>query len=391
MPVSDATDVTPPSGLFLYLHWPFCERICPYCDFNVARLRSIDQQVWRDAYLLELERLRRHTGPRCLETVYFGGGTPSLMAPQSISAILDRAAALWPLSDRLEVSLEANPSDIDLQTAPMLKAAGINRLSLGVQSIDDNALGFLGRWHDAATARSAFDAARTQFDNLSLDLIYARPGQTLADWRSELSEALEWQPDHLSLYQLTIEPGTPFERARRRGTLNPPADDLAADMFVLSQDLCEQNGLSLYEVSNFARSGKQCRHNRCYWTGKDYAGIGPGAHGRLTVGGQRFATLARRSPTEWLDTVRCAPHSATDWEPLSDRDRFEERLFMGLRLRDGIAVAELDRHPAHMSADRRKFLEQQGFVETVSGRFRLTDRGRLVLNAVVVELVSDPG
>lgn len=382
---SDATD----AELYLYLHWPFCEKICPYCDFNVARARNVDTDQWQAAYLNELERLFDRFPHRRIETIYFGGGTPSLIPPQVLERIIGKVTSLWRTAQNLEVSLEANPSDVTSEHARALRVAGINRVSLGIQSINDQALKFLGRWHDAAQAQAAFASARETFDNLSVDLIYARPGQTTADWQAELAEVLAWQPDHISLYQLTIEPGTAFDRAATRGTLIPPSDDIASTLYRLSSDLCAAAGLPFYEVSNHARPGKESRHNVCYWTGKDYAGLGPGAHGRLTVDSKRFATETVKKPTDWLSIAGTARAETTSWSQLSEEEIYEERVFMGLRTREGLPLRDLLNRPSVLPdlAPKLDQLAADGYVKTTDTHVSLTPAGRLVLNAIVAHML----
>lgn len=381
----DTTD----TELYLYLHWPFCEKICPYCDFNVARARNVDADQWQAAYLNELTRLHGQFPDRTIQTIYFGGGTPSLIPATVLGRIIEKVADLWSTDADLEISLEANPSDITAEHARALRTAGVNRVSLGIQSIDDQALKFLGRWHTAAQAQAAFAAARAEFDNISIDLIYARPGQSAADWQAELTQVLAWQPDHISLYQLTIEPDTAFDRAARRGTLVPPADELAARMYQRSSDLCAAAGLPLYEISNHARPGKESRHNMCYWTGKDYAGIGPGAHGRLTRDGTRFATETVKKPADWLHLTGTAPDKATSWSQLSAEEIYEERIFMGLRTRAGLPRTDLSNPPPGLPDPAPKLhqLTGDGYLETSATHVTLTPAGRLVLNAIVEHLL----
>lgn len=291
-------------GFGLYLHWPFCQSKCPYCDFNSHVAATIDQGRWQRAYLSEIRRLGAETEGRVLNSVFFGGGTPSLMEPDLVAAILETVRATWPLANDLEVTLEANPGSVEAGRFRGYRAAGVNRISMGIQALNDADLRKLGRLHTVAEARAAFDVARTTFDRVSFDLIYARQDQPLEHWRSELTEALTMAADHLSMYQLTVEDGTAFGDRFKRGKLRGlPEEELSADMYALTQDLCEAAGLPAYEVSNHARPGAESRHNLIYWRGGDYAGVGPGAHGRLTFPTGRWATEAPRAPAAWLERV----------------------------------------------------------------------------------------
>ena len=326
----------PPLGI--YVHWPYCARICPYCDFNVVRDRgkTQEQEALARAIVGDLVRQRQETGPRRLVSVFFGGGTPSLMDPAFVAAILDTATELWSAEPDLEVSLEANPTDAESGRFAAFAAAGVNRLSLGLQSLDDEALAFLGRNHDAASARRAADKARAAFPRLSLDLIYARPGQTPAAWSAELAAALDLGPEHLSPYQLTIEPGTAFDRAVRRSAFAPPDADLGAELFETTQGVLEAAGFDAYEVSNHARGeAARSRHNLVYWRGWDYVGVGPGAHGPLTLDGRRIATTAPRRIADYIEG------RGFERETLTPRQAAEERLLLGLRIDDGVATSEV--------------------------------------------------
>ena len=376
-------------GFGLYLHWPFCASKCPYCDFNSHVAARIDQDRWKTAYLFEIARLAAETPGRVLQSVFFGGGTPSLMDPDLVHAILDAIRRAWPITNDWEVTLEANPGSVEAGRFSAYSEAGVNRISMGIQSLRDADLVRLGRRHSVAEARKAFDIARATFDRVSFDLIYARQGQLLSDWDGELKEALRMAVDHLSLYQLTIEDGTPFAALHKAGKLRGlPNEDLAADMFLLTQDACEDAGMLPYEVSNHARAGAESRHNLIYWSAGDYVGIGPGAHGRLTLAGKRLATEALRMPDAWLNAVEAGSPAETR-NALSPEDEGLEYLIMGLRLADGVGMQrlqamfgrELDREPV----DRLMAL---GKLERDSDRLRTTSDGRIVLNAVLAELAG---
>lgn len=386
---ADHTEGRPPPDLGLYLHWPFCTSKCPYCDFNSHVEARIDHDRWRRAFLAELERAAGETGHRRLHTVFFGGGTPSLMEPQTVAEILAAVQRLWSVTNDWEVTLEANPGSVEAGRFSAYRAAGVNRVSLGVQSLDDQQLARLGRRHSAAEARAALDIALRTFDRVSLDLIYARQGQSLADWQRELSEALAFGTDHLSLYQLTIEDGTPFATLFRAGKLRGlPDEDLAADLYQLTQELCGGAGLPAYEVSNHARPGAESRHNRLYWTGGDYLGIGPGAHGRLTLGGHRWATEAPRAPGEWLRQVESGRQAAAR-TALAPEEVASEYLMMGLRVVEGVRIADLERLSGrHLDPAPLQYLASLGKVSLDAGLVQTTAAGRLVLNAVVGTLIS---
>ncbi len=325
-----------PDQLALYLHWPFCLSKCPYCDFNSHVRESLDQGRWQRALLREIDHFAERLPKRRLTSVFFGGGTPSLMDPGTVAAVLERAREHWPAAAHLEVTLEANPTSSDAGRFAAYAAAGVTRLSLGVQSLDNDALTFLGRQHDAAQALRAVAAARKVFERLSIDLIYARPGQDPAAWRDELSRALRESPDHISLYQLTIEPGTAFHAQRRRGELSELPEGAAASLFEDTRARLAQAGLPAYEVSNHARAGAECRHNLVYWCSGDYLGVGPGAHGRLTLGGRRMALRQHRAPEAWLERVERGGHATREESALGDRAWLQEMVMMGLRLSDGI-------------------------------------------------------
>lgn len=374
-------------GFGLYLHWPFCESKCPYCDFNSHVARNIDHTRWRDAYLAEIARFGALTEGRILQSVFFGGGTPSMMEPETVHAILEGIRRAWRTANTIEITLEANPGSVEAGRFAAYRDAGINRISMGVQSLRDDHLRQLGRLHSVAEARSAFDIARRLFDRVSFDMIYARQNQQLGAWKEELAEALAMAVDHLSLYQLTIEQGTAFGDRFAAGRLaGLPEETLAADMYELTQDLCESAGMPAYEVSNHARPGAESRHNRLYWTGGDYAGIGPGAHGRLTVQGVRTATEARRSPSAWLDAVE-AGSGVEVRATLSQREQALEYMMMGLRISDGISLSRLARMAgAQLSEQVIVELEEAGHLLREGEQMRTSLSGRMLLNSVIYRL-----
>ncbi|KPP86522.1 MAG: oxygen-independent coproporphyrinogen III oxidase [Rhodobacteraceae bacterium HLUCCO07] len=376
-------------GFGIYIHWPFCESKCPYCDFNSHVAAEIDESRWVRAYLQELDRYAALVPDRLLTSVYFGGGTPSLMAPDTVATVMERIRHIWPVRNDFEVTLEANPGSVEAGRFRGYEQAGVNRVSMGVQALNDDALRRLGRLHSVKEALSAFDVARNQFDRVSFDLIYARQGQALAEWETELKQALNLAVDHLSLYQLTIEPGTAFGDRYDRGRLSGlPDEDLSADMYQATQTLCEDAGFSAYEVSNHARTGSESRHNLIYWRYGDYVGIGPGAHGRVTIGGDRFATETPLIPNAWLDMAD-AGNGESLCRTLARQDQAEEFLMMGLRLRDGV---DLDRYARlrgePVDAHVLVHLEEIGMILREGQTVKVTEGGRMVLNAVIREFLS---
>ncbi len=325
--------------LALYIHWPFCLQKCPYCDFNSHVRDVLPQARFRQALRRELAWEAARLGPRPLASIFFGGGTPSLMDPGTVASLIEDASGLFRPVEGMEVTLEANPTSVEIGRLAAFRAAGVNRLSLGVQALDDAALGHLGRAHDARQAMQALEAARAIFPRLSFDLIYARPGQTIAAWRAELARALALAADHLSLYQLTIEPGTAYEALHRRGEILLPDDTLSTALYDATAEACAAHGLLPYEVSNYAIPGAESRHNLAYWRYGDYAGIGPGAHGRLRLDGtpaSLTATRRHRAPEIWAERVERSGHGSTAEERVGARDRAREALLMGLRLTEGI-------------------------------------------------------
>ena len=377
-------------GFGLYIHWPFCQAKCPYCDFNSHVVRHIDQSAWVRAYIHELDRVAGELPHRVLNTIFFGGGTPSLMAPDTVAAILDHVKRLWPMGNDPEITLEANPGSVEAGKFRGFRDAGVTRISMGIQALNDRDLQRLGRIHSVSEAMAAFDIARNCFDRVSFDLIYARQDQTIADWENELKQALNMAIDHLSLYQLTIEDGTAFGDRYKIGKLRGlPDDDTAADMFAVTQSLCTDAGLLNYEVSNHARPGAESRHNLIYWRYGDYAGIGPGAHGRITLDGQRFATECLRAPGAWLQAVDQGRAESVRM-PISPHEQAQEYLLMGLRLRDGIDL-ERYRNLSGTAIDPVAIdhLIDLGMVTARNQSLSVTDQGLMVLNSVIAELASD--
>jgi len=374
----------------VYVHWPFCRSKCPYCDFNSHVSRTIDEPRFARALVDEIAATRARTGPRPVSTVFFGGGTPSLMAPATVAAVLDALARHFSVAAGVEVTLEANPTSVEAQRFAGYRATGVNRVSLGVQALDDRALAALGRTHTADEALAAVDVARRHFDRYSFDLIYARPGQTPGDWRAELGRAVAAAGDHLSLYQLTIEDGTPYAALHAAGRLAVPGDGPARDLYDVTQEVCAAAGVPAYEVSNHATPGAECRHNLGYWRCHDYAGVGPGAHGRVAVDGVRRATAAERRPEAWLGLVESRGHGLVTDEPLSPGEQADEFLVMGLRLAEGIDRGRFERL-AGRAVPRSSIvhLARHGLLEeTRDGRLRVTASGFPVLNAVVAELAA---
>ena len=376
-------------GFGLYIHWPFCEAKCPYCDFNSHVVRQIDQKAWRDAYLTELKRTALETPDRVLGSVFFGGGTPSLMDPDVVSDVIGEIRRLWPTANDLEITLEANPGSVEAGRFNAYRQGGVNRISMGVQALNDADLKRLGRIHSTAEAMTAFDIARSAFERVSFDLIYARQGQTLQDWEGELRQALDMAVDHLSLYQLTIEQGTAFGDRYNAGKLRDlPDEDLSADLYAMTQDICGAAGVPSYEVSNHARDGAQSRHNLIYWRYGDYAGIGPGAHGRVTIDGTRWATEAYSNPSRWLsavETLACEKPRAA----LSREDQAQEFLLMGLRLKEGISLARYAEISGQsLSATAIQDLIELGMATQAKDHLIVSNQGLMVLNAVISRLLD---
>ena len=376
-------------GFGLYVHWPFCQAKCPYCDFNSHVSREIDQSAWVRAYLHEVARVAQDTSGRVLNSIFFGGGTPSLMAPETVAAVIEAARSHWPFANDIEITLEANPGSVEAGRFAGYRDGGVNRVSLGVQALNDDDLRRLGRIHTVAEARTAFDIARHCFDRVSFDLIYARQGQSLQAWRQELTEALEMAVDHLSLYQLTIEPGTAFGDRYKAGKLRGlPDDDLSADMYFATQEICARHGLPAYEVSNHARPGSESRHNLIYWRYGDYLGIGPGAHGRVTQDNVRFATETPRTPAAWLEAVDRGDSESVR-TALGPQDQASEYLMMGIRLTEGLDIDRFEKIAGHpLPGDQITYLKDLGMIALSDNRLTVTDQGRPILNAIIRELLA---
>ncbi|WP_439153685.1 radical SAM family heme chaperone HemW [Yoonia sp.] len=375
-------------GFGLYIHWPFCQAKCPYCDFNSHVVARIDQIAWEQAYLSEIDRIGTQTAGRVLRSVFFGGGTPSMMEPRLVDAILAKIRATWPLANDIEITLEANPTSVEAGRFAGYRNAGVNRVSMGIQALNDADLKALGRLHSEREAIAAFETARSVFDRVSFDLIYARQGQTLKAWETELKRALALAIDHLSLYQLTIEAGTAFGDRYAAGKLRDlPDEDLSADMFAATQEICATAGFDGYEVSNHARPGFESIHNQIYWRYGDYAGIGPGAHGRLTIGGVRYATESPLAPTTWLQQVTSAGHGESLREVLSLEDQIAELLLMGMRLDEGVLLERMSQYNCDYLSNNIKRLVELGLVTSDTGLLRLTQKGKPLLNAVLRELL----
>ncbi len=367
----------------IYIHWPFCKAKCPYCDFNSHVREGIDHEAWREAYLRSLEHYAALTQGQRISSVFFGGGTPSLMEPETVGAILGKIQQLWRIDNDLEVTLEANPTSVEAEKFAGFRQAGVTRVSLGVQALDDKVLKFLGREHSAAEALKAIEIARKYFDRFSFDLMYARPEQTLDEWRAELTQALEYAGDHLSLYQLTIEKKTPFYALSLQGTFTMPGEELAADFYNLTQDILEGADLPAYEVSNHARPGQECRHNLIYWHYDDYIGIGPGAHGRVTLGGVKYATREHAAPEIWLERVAEKNCGAHPFEALGGDDEAVETVMMGLRLREGFVPP-----PGYIDEGKLASAVSEGWLVREGDLIVPTREGWLRLNALVPYLLK---
>ena len=374
----------------VYLHWPFCRAKCPYCDFNShVRHSGIDEARFLGAYLDELQHFATLAPARKVTSIFFGGGTPSLMRPNTVAALVDAVALHWALTNDAEITLEANPTSVEAANFAGYRTAGGNRLSLGVQALDDASLKALGRQHTAAEALTALALAKRYFGRVSFDLIYAREGQTEFAWREELTRALDHAADHLSLYQLTIEDGTPFAARHAAGMLQTPTSGQARALYLLTQELCEAAGLPAYEVSNHARPGSESRHNLLYWRGHDYAGIGPGAHSRITLERAKRALSTTKLPEAWLAQVETSGHGIECDEALSAADAADEYLLMGLRLSEGIDLERLAAIGGRvLDAARIDALAQEGLVERKGTRLVATPQGRLVLNRLILELAA---
>lgn len=382
---------TPDGGFGIYVHWPFCAAKCPYCDFNShVRHQAVDQERYVAAFKRELAHFAAWTPGRTVQSIFFGGGTPSLMQPATVERILEAIAGHWSMDPDAEISLEANPSSVEAERFRGYRAAGVNRVSMGVQALNDPDLRLLGRLHDVAGARRAIETARETFPRLSFDLIYARPGQTVAAWERELTEAISLAADHLSLYQLTIEEGTPFFALHKAGKLVVPEPDVGAEFYAVTQNVTEAHGLPAYEVSNHARPGAECRHNLVYWRYGDYVGVGPGAHGRLSLGATKRATAIERHPETWLSHVEECGHGMVEDMPLNDEEQGDEYLLMGLRLVEGVDLLRYEKLASRRIDPRRlDALLEHGMVEMIGNhRLRATRDGFFVLDAVVADLAA---
>ncbi len=375
----------------VYVHWPFCLSKCPYCDFNShVRHAAIDEDRFALAFAREIETTASRAPGREVSSIFLGGGTPSLMRPQTVAAILDAIAKHWRVAPDAEVTLEANPTSVEATRFAGYRAAGVNRVSLGVQALDDASLKMLGRLHSAREALDAVAIARRSFERYSFDLIYARPDQTAEAWTSELKLAIAEAAEHLSLYQLTIEEGTPFFGLHAAGKLKTPEEGLARTLYDVTQEVCDRHGLNAYEISNHARAGAECRHNLVYWRGQEYAGIGPGAHGRLDIDGVRHATSTEKRPEAWLMRVETNGHGVVVDDLLNSEERADEFLLMGLRLAEGIdprRYLALSGRP--LDPNRIALLREQGAIAVdEGGRLRVTQEGFPVLDAVVADLAA---
>lgn len=372
----------------LYIHWPFCLAKCPYCDFNSHVRDRVDQDLWLNALLADLRHEAELAGGERLDSVFFGGGTPSLMPPATVARLLEEAERLWGFAEGVEITLEGNPSSVEAANYAALASAGVNRVSLGLQALDDQTLDFLGRIHDADEGLAALDVAQRHFARVSFDLIYALPGQTAEQWRADLLRAIGLGTTHLSLYQLTIEPGTRFETMVRRGHFSPLDDDAAADLFALTREITTSLGLPAYEISNHAMPGEESRHNLTYWRYQDYCGIGPGAHGRR--GG--MATVRHKKPENWLAALDAAGHGIAEERALGTAEQASEAMLMGLRLREGVDLTALARRfglePAALCDEGKlAFYTRQGLCWSSDGRIGVSDAGMPLLDGLLAELV----
>lgn len=385
----------------IYVHWPYCLSKCPYCDFNSHVSTKVDHARWRTALTEELRYFKTLAPERTVSSIFFGGGTPSLMEPETVDAVISEIRRLWPWTNQVEITLEANPTSVEAGKFATFREAGVNRVSLGIQALNDADLSFLGRTHDAAEARRAIGIARDTFERMSFDLIYARPGQTVAAWRAELKDALDLAVDHISLYQLTIEPETPFFARHAKGEIELLEDDSQAALYEATQEALEQADMPAYEISNHARSGDESRHNLVYWRYHDYAGIGPGAHSRIrrTNNDNQITTTAiqtLRAPAIWLDRVGKQGHGIAEEEIVGRTGRLTEMLMMGLRLRHGIDKDRLEREAGSdlqtlFGANLLTDLEVAGYIETPHTRLAATLEGRQRLNAVIAALTERLG
>lgn len=378
--------------LAVYIHWPFCLSKCPYCDFNSHVREKIEQNRWKNALLRELEYMHSHMQDYTVTSIFFGGGTPSLMPPDNTHALIERTRQLWQVADNVEITLEANPTSVEAEKLTHFKEAGINRVSMGVQSLRDSELKFLGRGHSAKEAIGAIEILRKNFDRYSFDLIYARPNQTLNDWDAELSEALALAGGHLSLYQLTIEENTAFHHAYAKGGFTLPDEELSEALYRLTEEKMLASSLIPYEISNYALTGQESRHNLSYWRGDSYIGVGAGAHGRISVDGKRIATQTLKSPERWLENVEKNGHAVEVWQEISREPEIEERVMMGLRLRDGINYQEFKIRTGYdleqnINLVKRDLFIEKGLLADDKMSLKTTLSGRLLLNKLTAELL----
>lgn len=383
------TSLSRDPGFGVYVHWPFCAAKCPYCDFNShVRHQPVDQERFARAFAAELATMRARTGPREVTSIFLGGGTPSLMKPETVGAVLDAIAANWTISGNAEITLEANPSSVEAERFRGYRAAGVNRVSLGVQALNDADLRFLGRLHNVPEAIHAIGLAREIFPRLSFDLIYARPGQKPDAWAKELEQAISYAVDHLSLYQLTIEEGTRFFQLYNAGKFEIPDGEHAAELYSITQEVTAAHGLPAYEISNHARPGAESRHNLTYWRYGEYVGVGPGAHGRFLENNTRMVTIAEKLPERWAELVEERGHGITGGEILNRSEEADEFLLMGLRLVEGIDLARYEvLSGKSLSSARLSILQDEGLVAPIgNSRLRATPQGMIVLDAVVADL-----
>jgi oxygen-independent coproporphyrinogen-3 oxidase len=376
-------------GFGIYIHWPFCQAKCPYCDFNSHVSATIDEGRWKSAYLSELSRAHSETSNHIVTSVFFGGGTPSLMSAELVDAVISKIRRLWRTSNDLEITLEANPTSSEAQKFRLFSDAGVNRLSMGIQALNNVDLKKLGRLHTVEEAQAAFDHAREAFERVSFDLIYARQNQSISDWEAELKVATKMAVDHLSLYQLTIEPGTAFGARFDSGKLaGLPTDDLSADMYEITQSVTEAAGLVSYETSNHARPNCESRHNLIYWRGGDYLGIGPGAHGRLTLGSTRLATTTTLEPITWLRSVETAGTGELTRSKIDPADQMAEYVMMSMRLAEGMDLDALSNFPNHDGVlENITRIKELGYIRTENNRAIVQPEYRILLNAVLRELL----
>lgn len=376
-----------PKPLGIYVHWPFCVSKCPYCDFNSHVVKSIDIDQWTKAYMNELEFSYQQTPNHHVQTIFFGGGTPSLMPPSLMGAIIDKVRELWTCVDNLEITFEANPTSVEAEKFKAFKSAGANRVSIGVQAFNDTDLKFLGRPHNLEEGINAIELAHQSFDRVSFDLIYARPHQSLEAWSAELSTALTYAPTHISLYQLTIEPGTAFHTSFARGDFPLPDEHLSAELYDLTGDILTHKGFNAYEVSNYAISGEECRHNLVYWKYDDYVGVGPGAHGRITIDGVKYATRRHRAPSVWLEGCLKNNHGQHELLPLSSHEELMELMLMGLRLECGVEVKRFfevaQQTPVEIFGSKWSRLISESLITMQNEKIVPTQKGRLKLNGIL--------